>query len=324
MPHYKIPADQMHGYAVKYSPFIPNRLAVAASQPFGGVGKGALFILNCTNDERLFQERTFKWDDSLLNVVWSKNNENQVLTCSGDGTLQLWNTNEENPIQVFKEHSAEVYAVDWATINENPQMLSGGWDGKVKLWDPTRKNSLMTFEHTIDTKWQVSRDSLMIFDVSFSGGYNSLFSSVGSDNVLRIWNLNERTPVTLIKTKSNEILSCDWVEKSENILGIAASNGNAYIYDLRHAKKEVSVLKSGNDAAIRKIKFSSFSSSVLATVGYDSVTRIWDYNNPREPLEAICQHSDCVCGIDWDPFNVGKAADCGWDSIINVFTVKMS
>ncbi|XP_063698214.1 peroxisomal targeting signal 2 receptor [Culicoides brevitarsis] len=305
MPHFKIPADQ-HGSAVKFSPFHRNRLAVSASQPFGGLGAGALFILNCTDD--LFQEQKFQWQDALFDVVWSKNNENQVLTSSGDGSLQLWDLTENGgAIQVFKEHSAEVYSVDWATINQNPQMLSGGWDGKVKLWDPTRKNSIMTFEHGVDSKCE----------------HNSLFSSVGSDHLLRIWNLHEKQPISVIKTKGNEILCCDWVEKSENIVGIGTDNGNSYIFDLRHAKKEVACLKSGGETAIRGMKFSPHETSIVATVGYDSITRIWDFNNPKEPLEAICQHMDCVCGVDWDPFNAQRMADCGWDSIINVFNVNL-
>ena len=36
------------GYAVKYSPFFDNRLAVAASANYGLVGNGRLYILELT------------------------------------------------------------------------------------------------------------------------------------------------------------------------------------------------------------------------------------------------------------------------------------
>lgn len=36
------------GYAVKYSPFFDNRLAVAASANYGLVGNGRLFVLELT------------------------------------------------------------------------------------------------------------------------------------------------------------------------------------------------------------------------------------------------------------------------------------
>ena len=37
-----------NGYAVKYSPFFDSRIAVAASQYFGLVGNGRLFVLGLT------------------------------------------------------------------------------------------------------------------------------------------------------------------------------------------------------------------------------------------------------------------------------------
>jgi peroxin-7 len=36
------------GYAVKYSPFFDNRIAVAASANFGLVGNGRLYVLELT------------------------------------------------------------------------------------------------------------------------------------------------------------------------------------------------------------------------------------------------------------------------------------
>ena len=40
--------EGFHGYAVKYSPFFDNRIAVAASANYGLVGNGRLFILELT------------------------------------------------------------------------------------------------------------------------------------------------------------------------------------------------------------------------------------------------------------------------------------
>lgn len=37
-----------NGYAVKYSPFFDSRIAVAASQHFGLVGNGRLYVLGLT------------------------------------------------------------------------------------------------------------------------------------------------------------------------------------------------------------------------------------------------------------------------------------
>lgn len=313
----------MHGYAVKFSSFVPNQLAIAATQMYGSMGPGALFILNCSDINNIVHEQFFHWNDGLLNTIWSKNNSQHILTSSGDGSLQLWDISSKGktPIEIYKEHTAEVYAIDWATVNQNPQMLSGAWDGKVKLWDPNRKTSLTTFEHSIDNNNLVSRDTLMIFDVSFSGGNNHLFSSVGTDSFVRIWSLNEPDPLMQIKSPGDEILTCDWPEKSECIVGVGCSNGNVVIYDIRNTEKELALLKSESGSAIRKIKFSPYKTSVLASVSYDSLTSIWDFTCPKDPCFALCQNEDCVCGIDWDPFNKNRVATCGWDSNISIFNI---
>lgn len=46
MLHFR--TEGYNGYAVKYSPFFDNRLAVASSANFGLVGNGRLFILELT------------------------------------------------------------------------------------------------------------------------------------------------------------------------------------------------------------------------------------------------------------------------------------
>ena len=49
------------------------------------------------------------------------------------------------------------------------------------------------------------------------------------------------------------------------------------------------------------------------------VSRIWDFNRTNEPLESIKQHTEFAYGIDWNPLRRNQLADCGWDSLVNVF-----
>lgn len=46
------------GYAVKYSPFLDNRIAVAAAANFGLVGNGRLYVLELTPEGSI---RPLKW-----------------------------------------------------------------------------------------------------------------------------------------------------------------------------------------------------------------------------------------------------------------------
>lgn len=71
---------------------------------------------------------------------------------------------------------------------------------------------------------------------------------------------------------------------------------------------------------MRKVNFSPFDSNVLAAVSYDHTTRIWDLNHGCEqPIETITHHSECNYGLDWNHLVRNQLADCGWDSLVNVY-----
>lgn len=67
------------------------------------------FISCFLTDEYLIFQFSFDWNDGLFDVTWSENNENVLITCSGDGSLQIWDiTKTKGPLQVYKEHTLEV------------------------------------------------------------------------------------------------------------------------------------------------------------------------------------------------------------------------
>lgn len=50
--------------------------------------------------------------------------------------------------------------------------------------------------------------------------------------------------------------------------------------------------------------------------------RIWDYRISCEAIEVIQHHSEFVYGLDFNIHSEGEMADCGWDSLVHVFTPK--
>uniref|UniRef100_A0ACB8GBX7 Peroxisomal targeting signal 2 receptor n=1 Tax=Sphaerodactylus townsendi TaxID=933632 RepID=A0ACB8GBX7_9SAUR len=69
---------------------------------------GTLVILE-QSDAGINLLRSFDWNDGLFDVTWSENNEHVLVTCSGDGSLQIWDTTQPTgPLQIFKEHTQEV------------------------------------------------------------------------------------------------------------------------------------------------------------------------------------------------------------------------
>ncbi|CAM9013664.1 unnamed protein product [Wickerhamomyces anomalus] len=74
-----------NGYAVKYSPFYDNKLAVATSSNYGLVGNGRLYILSINANGQIGNDVFFDTQDGLFDLAWSEMHENHVATANGDG-----------------------------------------------------------------------------------------------------------------------------------------------------------------------------------------------------------------------------------------------
>lgn len=58
-----------HGYSCRFSPFHPNKLAVASSQFYGLAGGGTLFILDLNDNGIISLAASYQWSDGLFDVV---------------------------------------------------------------------------------------------------------------------------------------------------------------------------------------------------------------------------------------------------------------
>ncbi|XP_054577782.1 peroxisomal biogenesis factor 7 isoform X3 [Eptesicus fuscus] len=225
-------------------------------------GCGTLLILD--QDEsglRIF--RSFDWNDGLFDVTWSENNEHVLVTCSGDGSLQLWDTAKPTgPLQVYKEHTQEVYSVDWSQTRGEHLVVSGSWDQTVKLWDPNVGKSLCTFR---------GHESV-IYSTIWSPHIPGCFASASGDQTLRIWDVKAAGVRIVVPAHQAEVLSCDWCKYNENLLVTGAVDCSLRGWDLRNVRQPVFELL-GHTYAIRRVKFSPFHSSVLASCSYDFTVR---------------------------------------------------
>jgi peroxin-7 len=269
MPSFYTP--DRHGYAVKFSKSTPDRLIVASSRCYGLAGAGTLYILDMNDDEDdLIETKKFEWSDGLFDVVCSENNPNIVVSVSGDGTMQLWNLEsikDESPLNnfpqmIYKEHRKEIYSIDWMTARSENLLLTASWDCSIKLWDPNTTTSLCTY----------MSHSKLIYNASFSPIIPNTFASVSADGFLKIWNIfNKDRPVACLQSES-EILSVDWCKFDQNILATGSADGIVRGYDVRYFGVPTFELK-GHDFAVRKVAFSPFDISTIASVGFDFYTR---------------------------------------------------
>lgn len=124
-----------NGYSLAFSPFMEGRLAVTTSQNFGIIGNGQQYVLE-VGPNGLTEVARFETADGLYDCCWSEENENILVSASGDGSVKVWDVAgppQMNPLRSFEEHTHEVYAVHWNQVRRDC-FLSASWDDTVKLW----------------------------------------------------------------------------------------------------------------------------------------------------------------------------------------------
>ncbi|XP_013107586.2 peroxisomal targeting signal 2 receptor [Stomoxys calcitrans] len=313
-----------HGYSVKYSTFETDRLLLATSQLYGLAGGGSLFLLQHLPAKGLNEIGRLEWSDGLFDVSWCPYANNIAVTSSGDGSLQIWSGLDadsesamkipQKPVMCLREHKNEVYSVDWSEKWNYHQILSASWDGSIKLWDCNRQKSVATY----------SGHSDLIYSAKFSPFIANIFASVGTDGLLNLWNsfdFSGKPLMSVPEAHNSEILSMDWSKLDRNVLVTGGADGLVRAWDLRNMREHVFELYSG-DFAVRRLAFSPHKATVLASANYDFTTRIWDFSVSADAVEIHEHHTEFVCGLDWNANKPHQLADCGWDSVINVFTPK--
>lgn len=236
-----------------------------------------------------------------------------LLSGSGDGSCQLWSTEEDSakPLHVFREHTKEIYSVNWSKISAG-NFLTSSWDASVKLFDVNSPSSLATYHGHKD----------LVFGAGFSPFNKNTFASVSCDGTLKLWDTAcSRAIMTVKDVDQAEMLSVDWSSGDANLLVAGTSEGVVRGYDIRKMTRAVFELD-GCESAVRRVQFSHHSPYRLAASSFDHSTRVWNASEGTEPTQSLFNHSEFTYGLDWSPFNRNLLVDCGWDSLVNVFSIK--
>ncbi|TPX47898.1 hypothetical protein SeLEV6574_g02402 [Synchytrium endobioticum] len=299
-----------NGYAVEFTPFFENKIAVATAANFGIVGNGRLWILSLDAPVPggIAVEAAYDSQDGLFDCAWSELNENQLVTSSGDGSIKLWDcTLPDHPVRSWMEHTREIFCVKWNLVRKDV-FCSGSWDHTIKLWNPEMSTSLATFqEHTH-----------CIYNTVWSPTSPDVFASCSGDHTVKTWDMRHPASTQTIRAHQNEVLALDWNKYRDGVVVTGSVDHTVKVWDLRFPNREVISLP-GHEYAVRRLKCSPHDASLIASASYDMTVRIWDTLKPDNHLAHVMdQHTEFVLGIDWSLYIPGQIATAAWDESVMI------
>jgi len=297
------------GYSVKFSPFRQNLIAVASSQYFGIAGNGRISILDSSNN--LIPVAEFGTRDACFDVAFSEMSDSVVASAGGDGSVRIFDLHRpgDRPVAALTGHSAETYSVDWNVCLKN-LICSASWDRTVRVWDVVSGKETNRYEHAgiaYESRWNVRNPTSI--------------ASVGGDGNLRIFD-SRNQQCSIAASVGAEILSVDWNKYRDTVVATGSVDRQVCVWDLRNPGKPIASF-SNHQLAVRRVRFSPHSDSLLLSCGYDMSVKLWSLGTMSE-VETYDHHTEFVIGIDFSNFERDLVASTSWDRTVGVWTLGQS
>jgi len=309
-----IPTQSLHGYSVRFSPFTPNKIACVACQQFGISGSGSLLIFEGRLENELEPPnlvRKSDWADGLFDVCWSELDMNVCLTACGDGSIILWNQNENEPIAIARDHQKEVYSVDWSHRKGKNLIVSGSWDATCKVYDANQLKLLSDHVGHVG----------VVYSSVWSPHLDDTFASTSADGTLSVWDVRANSRQQVIPAHETEVLTCDWSKYDDYIVFTGSVDCSVRAWDIRNPSNYLQQFL-GHNYAVRRVKCSPFDRNIFVTCSYDFTVREWDCS--KQPtfsplMRTLEHHTEFVYGLDLSTFVPGQVADCSWDQSVKIY-----
>ncbi|ODV87094.1 hypothetical protein CANARDRAFT_15595 [[Candida] arabinofermentans NRRL YB-2248] len=245
-------------------------------------GIGGCFVYEF--DENFNQLNKLTLDHHTMNgygLNWNPNVKNELLTCSDDKSIALWNIENLSdsvlkPTKVFNYHTDIVNDVKWNNLNENT--FGSVSDDYKFVYQDKRQN-------TISNEFK----SKVIFNsLSFNKFNENLVGFGGEDGNIYLYdlrNLDSSLHIMMGHTKSITNLEFDPIH--ENILASSSNDRRIILWDLNNIGNEqlqdeledgvpeLLMMHGGHTGIINDFQFSDEIPWFLSSSSDDNIVHLW-------------------------------------------------
>lgn len=163
--------------------------------------------------------------------------------------------------------ASKISCVSWNTYRKNT-IASSDYEGAVCVWDAGTGQRTRVFREHEKRCWTVD----------FNKCDASLMASGSDDSRVKLWTLNQDRSVACLEAKAN-VCCVKFNPVGATYLAFGSADHCVHYYDLRHAKRALSVFK-GHKKAVSYVKFLNGKEMVSAST--DSQLKLWNVDESHE------------------------------------------
>ena len=232
------------------------------------------------------------------NVVWNPdvNSDVNLASCSSDGSVKLWNFEQEEPINDLSGHEERVSR---CAFHPSGRFLACCvYDKSWRLWDLETKEEVLHQEG----------HSKAVHCIAFQTD-GSLACSGGIDSFGRVWDLRTGQCIMFLEGHLKGIIGVDFSPDGHHIVTGSLDNA-CKVWDLRGRKIEYTIPAHTNVVSNVVVEKCNGGEFVLSS-SYDKTAKLWAAKT-WQPLATLKGHDSRIMGCDVSP-NGEMIATCSYD-----------
>lgn len=240
---------------------------------------------------------------SLVSVQYSPNGK-FFATGVGDGEIRLWQAADNKQIQLYKGHTAWVWALAFSP--DSKRLVSGSADHTVRIWDVQTGACLYIGQH-----------AGKVYSVAFSPDGKSIASG-SEDHTIKIWDASSGECLAALKEHTDWVWSVSFNPIDPRQLVSSSADGTIKLWDRRG---ECLQTLFGHGSQVYSVRFSP-NGQILASSSEDQTVKLWDIHT-GQCFETLKGHSKKVYAVRFSPD--GKTiASSGEDRTIRLWSSQTS
>ncbi|MBD2075973.1 NACHT domain-containing protein [Phormidium sp. FACHB-592] len=241
---------------------------------------------------------------SLVSVQYSPDG-NFFATGVGDGEIRLWQAADNKQIQLYKGHTAWVWALAFSP--DSKRLVSGSADYRIKIWDVQTGVCL----HTLN------QHGSKVYSVAFSPDGKTI-ASASEDQTIKLWDAASGDCRVTLKEHTGWVWSVAFNPIDSHRLVSSSADGSIKLWD-----SQGKCLKTllGHTSQVYSVRFSP-NGQILASSSEDQTVKLWDIHT-GQCFGTLKGHSKKVYAVRFSPD--GKTlASSGEDRTIRLWNSQSS